>query len=236
MSITDNIGSQLDKQFENSNYLPQRLEILDFDKALFDYFVGLNFSLVDSNDNMRTVPVIKVTQELWAERKQYWQNMTNEQGEEISRPLIAFYRKGVKQGTSPLKRTIPVRRKFTYVKVPKFNGTTKGYDIYKIPQPAYVDIEYEIRFVSSYMMHVNKFYEKMMLTYSDRQAYMTVNGHQIRSIMNDPSEDNQVDLDDERIYQVSFPITVFGKLVDPTEFEKHNAVTRVSVKITESRD
>jgi hypothetical protein len=65
---------------------------------------------------------------------------------------------------------------------------------------------------------------------------MTVNGHQIRSIMNDPSEDNQVDLDDERIYQVSFPITVFGKLVDPTEFEKHNAVTRVSVKITESRD
>lgn len=237
MSINDNIGRQLDSQFENSGYLPQKLEILDFDKGLSDFFKATNFSLSDSNDNMRTVPVIWVSQELWAERKNHWRNMTNEQGEEISRPFIAIVRTGVKQGTSPLKRTIPVKRKFTFTKVPRFNGTTKGYDLYKIPQPSYVDIDYEVRFVSSYIIDTNKFYEKVIRDcYSSRQGYMNINGYQIRSIMADPSEDNKVDVNDERIFQVSVPITVFGKLVDPTQFEKVNAVTRVKVKISETKN
>jgi len=237
MSISDNIGSQLDKQFENSGNLPQKLEILDFDKGLFEYFKQTGFSLTDSNDNMRTVPIIWVSQELWAERKQYWQNMTNEQGEEISRPFIAMVRKGVKQGTSPLKRTIPVKKKFIYRRVPRFNGTTKEYDLYKIPQPSYIDIDYEIRFVTSYIEDMNKFYEKIVRDcYSDRQAYMNINGYQIRSVMQDPSEDNKLDVNDERIFQISVPVTIFGKLVDPSQFERVNAVTRVSIKITECRD
>lgn len=236
MSISDNIGRQLDKQFENSGFLPQKLEILDFDKGLSDFFKATNFSLSDVNDNMRTVPIIWVSQELWAERKQFWKNMTNEQGEEISRPFIAIVRTGVKQGTAPLKRTIPVKKKFTFRKVPKFNGTTKEYDLYKMPQPTYVDIDYELRFVSSYIIDTNKFYEKVIRDcFSDRQGYMSINGYQIRSVMGDPSENNLVDVNDERIFQVSVPITVFGKLVDPTQFEKVNAITKVSVKITETK-
>jgi len=236
MSINDNIGRQLDKQFENSGFLPQKLEILDFDKGLLDFFKSSNFSLSDTNDNMRTVPIIWVSQELWAERKQFWKNMTNEQGEEISRPFIAIVRKGVKQGTSPLKRTIPVKKKFTYVKVAKFNGTTKEYDLYKIPQPSYVDIDYEVRFVSSYIIDTNRFYEKVIGEfYSSRQGYMNINGYQIRSVMSDPSENNQVDVNDERIFQVSVPITVFGKLIDPKDFEKVNGVTKVSIKISETK-
>jgi hypothetical protein len=236
MSINDNIGRQLDKQFENSGFLPQKLEILDFDKGLSDFFKSKNFSLSDVNDNMRTVPIIWVSQELWAERKQFWKNMTNEQGEEISRPFIAIVRTGVKQGTSPLKRTIPVKRKFTFRKVPKFNGMTKEYDLYKIPQPTYVDIDYEVRFVSSYIIDTNKFYETVIRDcFSDRQGYMNINGYQIRSVMADPSENNLVDVNDERIFQISIPITVFGKLVDPTQFEKVNAITKVAVKITETK-
>lgn len=237
MSINDNIGGQLDKQFENSGALPQKLDLEDFDRGIFQYFKDLSFSLRDGNDNVRTVPVIWNSQEPWAERKQYWHNMTNEQGEEIARPFIAFVRKSVKQGTSPLKKTIPVKKKFTYRKVAKFNGTTKGYDLYKIPQPTYVDIEYEMRFVTSYMEDVNSFYELVIRDcFSDRQAYMNINGYQIRSVMSDPAEDNQMDVNDERIFQVSVPMTLFGKLVDPSRFERVNAVTRVSIKISENRD
>ena len=236
MSISDNIGSQLDKSFENAGYLPQKLEIEDFDHGLFELFNAAGFAL-DNGNNMRTVPVIWVGQELWAERKQHWHIMTNEQGEEISRPFIAIARRGVKQGTSPLKRTIPVKRKFVFRKVPKFNGSTKEYDLYKIPQPSYVDVEYELRFVSSYMEDVNKFYEIVMRDhYTSGQAYMNINGYQIRSTMQDPSEDNKIEVNDERIFQIAIPITVFGKLVDPKQFEKVNAVTRVSIKISENRD
>ncbi len=236
MSINDNIGSQLDKQFENAGFLPQKLDIEDFDRGLMEYFKGLDFALTDSADNMRTVPIIWAAQEIWGERKQHWQHMTNEQGEEIGRPFIAISRKGVKAGTSPLKRAIPENKRFTFRKVPKFNGTTKEYDLYKIPQPVYVDVEYEIRFVSSYMEDVNKFYERIMQCYRSRQAYMNINGYQIRSVMTgDPSEDNKLDIEDERVFNIMAPITVFGKLVDPTQFEKKNAVTRVSIKIRENR-
>ena len=116
-------------------------------------------------------------------------------------------------------------------------GTTKEYDLYKIPQPSYIDIDYEIRFVTSYIEDMNKFYEKIVRDcYSDRQAYMNINGYQIRSVMQDPSEDNKLDVNDERIFQISVPVTIFGKLVDPSQFERVNAVTRVSIKITECRD
>lgn len=236
MSISDNIGSQMDKGFENAGYLPQKLEIEDLDRGLFELFNSAGFSLTDTNDNMRTVPILWVSQELWAERKQYWHKMTNEQGEEMSKPFIAIVRKGVKQGTSPLKRTIPVKRQFVYRKVPKFNGTTKEYDLYKMPQPTWVDVEYEMRFVTSYVEDVNKFYEMLLRdNYSGGQAYMNINGYQIRSLMGDPSEENQLDVDDERIFQISVPITIFGKLIDPKQFQKVNAVTRVSIKISENR-
>lgn len=217
--------------------MPQKLEIVDFDRGLFEFFKATNFSLSTGGDLMRTVPIIWNNQEPWAERKQYWQNMTNEQGEEIARPFIVMVRKGVKQGTSPLKRTIPVKRKFTYVKVPTFNGTTKGYDLYKIPQPAYVDLDYEIRFVTGYNEDVNKFHEKVIRDlYSGRQGYMNINGYQIRSVMGDPSEENKVGVEDERVFQVILPVTIFGKLVDPSQFERVNAVTRVMIKISEKRN
>jgi len=236
MSILDNIGSQLDKGSENAGYLPQKLEIEDLDTGLIGLFRATNFSLTTSANNMRTVPVIFVSQELWAERKQFWNNMTNEQGEEISRPFIAMARKGVKQGTMPLKRAIPENKMFTYRKVPKFNGTTKEFDFYKIPQPAYVDVEFEVRFVSSYMEDVNKFYEMLISKmYRSGQGYMNINGYQIRSVMGDPSEDNKVGVNDERLFQISVPITIFGKLVDPTKFEKINGATRMMIKISETK-
>lgn len=236
-SISRNIGNMLDKQFENSNYLPQKLELEDFDASIIEYIESLGISELAQNGQMIRVPVHFLQKELFAERKSMWRDMKNERGEEISKPFMAIVRTGVVQGTSPLKRTIPPKRKFVYVKVPKFDGTLKGYDLYKIPQPAYVDIKYELRFISSYQVDVNVFYQEILRKgYSDGQGYMNINGYQIRSKIDDPSEDNQTDLYDERVFQVKIPITVFGKFVDPKEFEKMPAVNRVIIKISEKRD
>jgi hypothetical protein len=233
MGILDNIGDQLDNQFENSNFLPQGLFLEDFDKNMKDFYEKMNLTVeVDGKD--RKVPVHWLNKELWAERQQGWWNMGAEKGEEFSKPFMGIVRTGVKQGTSPLKRTIPVKKKFSYVKVPTFDGTLKGYDIYKIPQPSWVDISYELRLVSSYMIDVNAFYEKVIRdNYSDRQGYMIVNGHQIRSVIGDPTEDNQMDIDDERIYQVTIPVTVYGKLLDPEDYEMFPAIKKIMVKLCE---
>jgi hypothetical protein len=235
MAINDNIGKNLDNQFENHNYLPQKLSIEDFDFAIMNFIKSFNFSVEDESGNVRQVPVIYINQELWAERKMNWKNMRSENGQEITRPFITILRTGTKKGTAPMKFTIPNKKKFTFLKVPKFDGTLKGYNIFKIPQPAYVDFIYEMSFITHYKEDANLFHEKILRdAYSNGQGYLNVNGYNIASVIEDPTEKNMVDeIETERIYNISFNITVHGKLIDPTQFEKVNAVTRISIKIVE---
>lgn len=236
MSILDNIGDNLDKQFENHAYLPQKLDLEDLDKGIFDFIKSFNFSVSDETGNSRAIPIIFNSQELWAERRMNWKSMRSEYGEELTRPFFVLSRVAVKRGTSPLKRTIPVKKKFSWLKVPAFDGTLKGYFLYKIPQPTYVDIQYELVFVTAYVEDVNDTYETMIRdAYSDCQGYMNINGYPIASVMEDPTETRQEDIDSEKIYEINFPITVHGKLVDPTKFEKVNTITKIQVKISEKK-
>jgi len=235
MSSDRNIGKNLDKQFQNHNLLPQKLELEDYGFGIKKFIEDQNFSVIFENGVKNKVPVIYVQQEKWAERKMNWRDMRNELGEEISRPFIAISRTSVKRGTSPSRFTIPRKKKFTFVKVPIFDGTLKGFEIYKIPQPVYVDIDFSIRFVTHYMEDVDDFYEMMMeQAYSDGQGYLKINGYDIASKIGEPSEENEIDnIDSERIFQVIFPVTILGKLIDPTKFERINTIKKISIKISE---
>ena len=69
MSINDNIGKKLDSDFENFNYLPQRLLLEDIDDGLFEFINDLNVSIIDDTDRLRKVPLIFLGNEMWAEQK-----------------------------------------------------------------------------------------------------------------------------------------------------------------------
>ena len=237
MAINDNIGRELDKDFENFNYLPQKLALEDLDLGIKNFTSDLDISMVNENGILAKVPLIWLAQELWAERKLNWKEMRNEIGEEITRPFMTMYRTSAVPGTSPLKRTIPKKMKFRFVKVPVFDGTLKGYELYKIPQPTYVDTHYMLSLFTHYMVDVNTFYEIILSEgYSDGQGYMKINGHNISSKLNgDPSENNKTDINQEKVYRIDIPILVQGKLIDPTKFEKVNTINKVLIKITEKR-
>jgi len=238
MSIRRNIDRNLDKQFENHDYLPQRLFVEDLDQGAFDFVVSLNLAIPDENQNNIPVPVIFLNQERWAEFKNNWKYLRDEGGKEITMPFIAFGRTGVKQSESPLKRTtIPVKRLFPFLKVPVItDGRLRGYDIWKVPQPARVDITYELRFFTHYIQHVNLFYEKMLnKAFSDGQAYFKVNGYDVYVDMAQPSEENTLgDITADRRYQIIIPITLHGKLIDPADFEKVKTITKIDLDIKES--
>ena len=237
MSILDNIGNNLDKDFENHAFLPQKLDLEDLDKGVYEFIKKLNITVIDETGNSRPVPVIFNSQELWAERRMNWKSMRSEYGEELTRPFLVLTRTMVKQGTSPLKRTIPVKKKFTWLRVPTFDGTLKGYALYKIPQPTYVDVNYELVFVSTYVADINRYYAKMIRdAYSDGQGYLNITGYPIPTMMEDPTETRQEDLARERVYEVSFPILMYGKLVDPTKFEKVNTINKIQIKISEKKN
>ncbi len=236
MSILDNIGRNLDNEFENHAFLPQKLDLEDIDKGVYNFIKKLNITVMDETGNSRAVPVVFNSQELWAERRMNWKSMRSEYGEELTRPFLVLTRTTVKKGDSPLKRTIPVKKKFTWLKVPTFDGTLKGYFLYKIPQPTYVDVGYELVFITTYIEDGNNYYQKMIRdAYSDGQGYMNINGYSIHSIIDEPSETRENDLASEKIYEISFPITVHGKFVDPTQFEKVNTVTKMQIKISEKK-
>lgn len=236
MSIIDNIGKNLNNDFENNNYLPQGIFLEDIDLAIVDYIKKLNLTVEDETGNVKTVPVIFLAQELWAERKMNWKNFRFEYGEELSRPFIGISRKGVKPGTSPLKRTMPIKKQFTWLKVQGFNGTLKEVFLYKIPQPTWVDVEYDMIFSAHYMVDVNSYYEKVLRDgYSNGQGYLNINGHHISSKISDPSQSMDEELASERLYQITIPITVHGKLLDPSTFERVNTINKVSIKISEKK-
>jgi len=234
--ILKNIGNNLEREFLNHNYLPQKLGIEDLTMGLKLFIESFNLSLLMENGINRRVPVVFVPNELFAERKMHWKDMRAENGEEMSRPFIVLIRTAVKKGTSPIKYTIPNKKRFKFIKVPVFDGTLKGYDLYKVPQPTWIDIDFEIKFVTHYAEDIDAFNEMMLdKIYSSGQGYMNINGHAIASKMNgDPNDESSLDdINAERLYQVSYPITVLGKLIDPTEFEKINTIKKISIKITE---
>lgn len=247
MGTIKNQTDGLDSSFENFNYLPQKLFLEDIDMGMFNFIKDQGLSMINERGENRRVPVIWATQELWAERKQNFSFMENENGEEIGRPYIAIFRTAVKEGTSPLKYSIPAfnrsqliqgTKKFKFVKVPVFDGTLKGYKIFKVPQPVYVDIEYEMVFETRYQQQVNKFLEMLNFdAYPDRQGYMKINGYNIPSMMDDPSESNTYgEISSEQIFQIKVPLTVYGKLVDPTKFEEVQTINKISINICEKKD
>ena len=230
MSTLDNQANSHDNRNENYNLLPQPLFPEDLDFGLRDYIEGWNLSLYDGSiGSQRKVPVIMLTQELWAERKLNWKDMKNEDGQEISPPYMVLVRKAVVQGTEPIKRNIPLRKTFKYVKVAAFDGTTKGFDYYKIPQAVRIDLLYDLKFVSSFMEDINSFYHQLHKSYTHGHGYMVINGYQIRSILDgDSSEDNQNgDLMNERLFRVNSSIRLHGKIIDPQEFEKVRGVKKI---------
>lgn len=237
MSITRNIDNFLNQSFQNFDYLPQRLLLEDMDDGLLTFIRSLEISVIDEKSNNRAVPVIFLTQERWAEFRNNFKFLRDEAGQEITMPFMTLRRKSVKPGENPLKRsTIPKKKKFTYLKVPNFDGLVKGYDIYKVPQPPRIDIEYELRFFSHYMEDTNVYYEEIIAnTFSDKEAYISINGYPLFTEMSDPSEENTVeDIEADRRFSVVVPMTLHGKIVDPRLWEKIQAINKIRIDISES--
>lgn len=232
---SQNIDNLLNQAFENTNYLPQKLLLEDIDQGLYNFLKSFNLSLTIEDGTKKQVPVIFLTQEKWAEFQKNWKSLRNENNEEIGYPFLTLRRTGVKKGTSPQRYTIPNKKKFSFVKVPNFDGVLKGLDIYKVPQPTWVDCLYEFKFFTHYMEEVNSCYELVLNEiFSSGEGYMNINGYYIGAMLDDPSEENNMnEILADRRFSINFPIKVHAKLVDPSKFEKVNSITKISINISE---
>jgi hypothetical protein len=147
-----------------------------------------------------------------------------------SPPFITVVRSPeVKYGTNPsLQYTIPNRKQFYYASVPTWNGNEQGMDIYTIPQPVPVDINYSVKIICNRMRELNQLNKIIMQTFSSRQAYTFIKGQYVPIIMNNVSDESQMSLESRKYYVQSYDFTMLGYLIDEEEFEVKPAIQRVT--------
>jgi hypothetical protein len=215
---------------EDGTYLPKSVLHADLDRGMLD-FVKTDLQVVSAGKVVPMVDTIITTQN-WV---QYVETaLFVDLDFNASPPFITVVRSPeVKYGTNPsLQYTIPNRKQFYYASVPTWNGNEQGMDIYTIPQPVPVDINYSVKFICNRMRELNQLNKVVMQKFSSRQAYTFIKGQYVPIVMNNISDESQMSLDSRKYYVQSYDFTMLGYLIDEEEFEVKPAIAR-SLLVTE---
>ena len=211
---------------KDGTYLPKSVLHADLDRGMLDFVKG-DLEVVTAGKVVPMVDIIITTQN-WS---QYVETaLFIDLDYNPSPPFITVVRSPeVKFGTNPaLLYTIPNRKQFYYASVPTWNGNEQGMDIYTIPQPVPVDINYSVKIICNRMRELNELNKIIMQKFSSRQAYTFIKGQYVPIILNNISDESQMSLESRKYYVQSYDFTMLGYLIDEDEFEVKPAIARVS--------
>lgn len=211
---------------KDGTYLPKSVLHADLDRGMLD-FVKDDLKVVSSGKVIPMLDII-ITSQNWSQYTETAQFQNVDKNPEP--PFITVVRQPeVKFGTNPsLQYTIPNRRQFYYASVPTWNGNEQGMDIYTIPQPVPVDINYSVKIICNRMRELNQFNKIIMQKFSSRQAYTFIKGQYIPIVLNNISDESQMNLDSRKYFIQTYDFTMLGYLIDEEEFEVKPAIMRVS--------
>jgi len=174
------------------------------------------------------VPVFMSSIQKWNEFNRFWG--VADKYKNIKIPFISIVRQPDTQpGSNPnLIYNVPQGRHYIYSEVVTWSGNKKGVDIYKIPQPIPVDIFYDVRIFTFRQKDLNVFNSKVLKEFQSRQAYSLINGHYIPIVLDDTSDESQLnELDNKRYYVQLYTFNLQGFILDPDDFIVTPAIDRV---------
>ena len=211
---------------EDGTYLPKSVLHADLDRGMLD-FVKEDLKVVVSGKIVPMVDIIITTQN-WSQYVETSQFVDLDNNPEP--PFVTVVRTPeVKYGTNPsLQYTIPNRKQFYYASVPTWNGNEQGMDIYTIPQPVPVDINYSVKIICNRMRELNELNKIVMQKFSSRQAYTFIKGQYVPIILNNIADESQMQIENRKYYIQNYDFTMLGYLIDEAEFEVKPAIARVT--------
>jgi len=211
---------------KDGTYLPKSVLHADLDRGMLDFVKG-DLEVITAGKVVPMVDIIITTQN-WSQCVET--ALFVDLDYNPSPPFITVVRSPeVKFGTNPaLQYTIPNRKQFYYASVPTWNGNEQGMDIYTIPQPVPVDINYSVKIICNRMRELNELNKIIMQKFSSRQAYTFIKGQYVPIILNNISDESQMSLESRKYYVQSYDFTMLGYLIDEDEFEVKPAIARVS--------
>ena len=214
----------LDYIKEDGTYLPKGILHADLDRGMLD-FVKDDLRLVVDGQLVPSIDLIITTQN-WAQFTETW-NFQDLNGNAVPPFVTTVRQPEVKYGSNPsLFYNIPNRKEFIYAAVPTWDGTRKGVDVYKIPQPVPVDITYNVKIICNRMRELNQFNKIVMQKFTSRQAYTFIKGHYIPIILNDVSDESEMSVDKRKYYIQNYTFLMMGFLMDEEEFIVAPGITR----------
>ena len=210
---------------EDGTYLPKSVLHADLDRGMLD-FVKTDLQVVTAGKTIPMVDIIITTQN-WSQYVETAKFVDIDNNPEP--PFITVIRQPeVKYGTNPaLLYTIPNRKQFYYASVPTWDGNQQGMDIYTIPQPVPVDINYSVKIVCNRMRELNQFNKIIMQKFSSRQAYTFIKGQYVPIVLQNISDESQSTIEQRKFYIQNYDFTMLGYLIDEEEFEVKPAISRV---------
>lgn len=215
---------------KDGTYLPKSVLHADLDRGMLD-FVKSDLQVVTAGKTVPMIDIILTTQN-WSQyvESALFVNLDYN----VEPPFITVVRQPeVKYGTNPsLQYTIPNRKQFYYASVPTWNGNEQGMDIYTIPQPVPVDINYSVKIVCNRMRELNQLNKIVLQKFSSRQAYTFIKGQYVPIIMNNIMDESQMAIESRKYYVQSYDFTMLGYLIDEDEFQVKPAIAR-SILVTE---
>jgi hypothetical protein len=223
--IQNNRQELLDRITENDSFLPDGIRHDDLDAGMLE-FVKENF-VVNTDD--KQIPVVNkiLTIQRWAEFSNNWE--FSDSDDNITLPFIVLIRKPDPQpGTNPIDiKTIPDRRIFHYQTIKKKDHDQIGADVYGIPQPVTIDIDFDVTIVCNKFRELNKLNEIVLTKFSSIQAYASVKGHYIPIVLNNINDSSPIEtIENRRFYVQTYSFTMLGYLVNPDEFTVKPAISR----------
>ena len=210
----------------DGTYLPKSVLHADLDGGMLD-FVKTDLQVVTAGKIVPMLDILITTQN-WSQYLETWKFVDLDYNP--SPPFITVVRSPeVKYGTNPsLQYTIPNRKQFYYASVPTWNGNEQGMDIYTIPQPVPVDINYSVKIICNRMRELNELNKVVMQKFSSRQAYTFIKGQYVPIVLNNISDESQMTMDARKYYIQNYDFTMLGYLIDEDEFEVKPAIQRVT--------
>ncbi len=210
---------------KDGTYLPQSVLHADLDLGMLE-FVKEKLKTTISGKDINVVDKI-ITNQRWSQFTETWN--FKDPDFNVQLPFITLVRQPeVKYGTNPSTQyTIPNRKQFYYATVPTWNGNQKGFDVYTIPQPVPVDLNFQVKIMCNRMRELNTFNKNVLQTFSSRQAYTFIKGQYVPIIMNNITDESVTEIEKRQYYIQSYDFTMLGYLIDEEEFEVKPAVARV---------
>jgi len=211
---------------KDGTYLPKSVLHADLDRGMLDFVKG-DIQVVSAGSIVPMVDII-ITSQNWSQYVEtaMFTNLDNNP----EPPFITVVRQPeVKFGTNPaLLYTIPNRKQFYYASVPTWNGNEQGMDIYTIPQPVPVDINYSVKIICNRMRELNQLNKVVMQKFSSRQAYTFIKGQYVPIILNNIADESQMQIENRKYFIQNYDFTMLGYLIDEEEFQVKPAISRVA--------